>query len=220
MKTTQNMLDILSRHGIKHVYYYIGEKFILSEKLDITKDIPPIEVIVKKCFVGSDKYRYYNLEQLKNRFGKHVVSKDKNEYQKRLVRFDYRNPNFHPETGKPIGDMLLCEDLADEFINVENAKTTALIVFNTLDMHFAKMNIYLEDICLMLVVNGDKLYGEISQDCGRYKYIKENELSDLDKDVWRAGGSSELVLEKYQRLSKLINEYVLSLYELDKEEFS
>ncbi len=71
-----------------------------------------------------------------------------------------------------------------------------------------KNNIYFQDVCLMLTVDGDKLYGEISQDCGRYKYIKENELSDLDKDIWRSGGSSELVLQKYKYIRELLENYV------------
>lgn len=218
---TRNILDIFSRHQIKHSYWFIGEDYILNEKLDNEKDIPPLEVIVKRCFVGSDKHRYYNLQNLKNRFGMDLVKPNRVEYQKLLVRFDYRNPNFHPETKLPLGDILVCDDLADEFINVTNAKPTAIKIFQCLDKHFSKMNIYFEDVCLMLTVEGDKLYGEVSQDCGRYKYVKENELSDLDKDIWRAGGSSELVLDKYKMLSNIIKEYVKNtLYEQDKIDFA
>jgi phosphoribosylaminoimidazole-succinocarboxamide synthase len=222
MSMTKNLLDIFSRHNIQHTYWHVGPKFILNEKLDNSKDIPPIETIVKRCFVGSDKHRYYGLNNLTNRFGKKVVKSELNEYQKLLVRFDYRNPNFHPETGLPLGDILLCDDLADEFINTNVAKQSALNVFRCLDFHFSKMNIYFEDVCLMFTTSGDKLYGEVSQDCGRYKYVFENQLSDLDKDVWRAGGSSELVLQKYQMISSLVKNYVKNvLYEdEDKKDFA
>lgn len=217
MIMTKQLLDVFSRHLIKHSYWHVGSNFILNEKLDNEKDIPCLEVIVKRCFVGSDKHRYYEMHKLKNRFGNDVVKTEKNEYQKLLVRFDYRNPNFNPETGVPIGDILVCDDLADEFIDVSVAKSTALKIFKCLDQHFSRMSIYFEDVCLMLTVSGDKLYGEVSQDCGRYKYINENQLSDLDKDVWRAGGSSELVLQKYQMLSNLVRKYVKeTLYEEEK----
>jgi phosphoribosylaminoimidazole-succinocarboxamide synthase len=221
MTMTKNIIDIFSRHMIKHSYWFVGDTYILNEKLDNERDIPPLEVIVKRCFVGSDKYRYYKMDTFKNRFGQDLIKKERNEYQKLLVRFDFRNPNFHPETGVPIGDILVCDDLADEFINVEVAKPTAKKIFNCLDQHFSKMNVYFEDVCLMLTVEGDKLYGEVSQDCGRYKYVKENELSDLDKDVWRAGGSSQLVLQKYQMLSAIVKDYVKNvLYEQDKINFA
>jgi phosphoribosylaminoimidazole-succinocarboxamide synthase len=221
MTMTKNLLDIFSRHMIKHTYWFIGDTYILNETLDNNRDIPPIEVIVKRCFVGSDKHRYYKMDTLKNRFGQDLVKKERNEYQKLLVRFDYRNPNFDPDTGIPIGDILVCDDLADEFINVEVAKPTAKKIFNCLDENFSKMNIYFEDVCLMLTVDGDKLYGEVSQDCGRYKYVKENELTDLDKDVWRAGGSSQLVLQKYQMLSGIVKDYVKNvLYENDRINFA
>ena len=210
MLMTKNIIDIFSRFSIKHSYFFIGNKFILNLT---QKNLPPIEIIVKKCFVGSDYVRYYNLENCLNRFGKPVVNKNKfNEYNKYIVRFDYRNPNFNPETKKPLGDILLCDDLADEFINVEVAKKTALKIFKILDENFKKINLYFEDVCFMLDVNGDTMYGEVSQDCGRYKYLNNGEIVDLDKDVWRNWESFENVREKYKRIRKMIEKFV-------KEEF-
>jgi len=213
ISVTKNILDIFSRHCIKHTYLSIGKQYILSESINIETDIPPIEVIVKRCFIGSDKHRYYGMEKVKTRFGTPLVSEELKEYPEILVRYDYRNPNFHPETGIPIGDMLICDDLADQLINVEVSKKAAKHIFRVLMEHFEKMNIYMQDICLMLTVDGDKLYGEVSQDCGRYKYKHEHTLTDLDKDIWRAGGSSDLVLEKYKKLTSLVKAHVRSLYE-------
>ena len=210
MLMTKNIIDIFSRFSIKHSYFFIGNKFILNLT---QKNLPPIEIIVKKCFVGSDYVRYYNLDNCLNRFGKPVVNKNKfNEYNKYIVRFDYRNPNFNPETKKPLGDILLCDDLADEFINVEVAKKTALKIFKILDENFKKINLYFEDVCFMLDVNGDTMYGEVSQDCGRYKYLNNGEIVDLDKDVWRNWESFENVREKYKRIREMIEKFV-------KEEF-
>lgn len=213
MRMTKNILEIFSRHSIKHSYFYIGKTYILNESLNPDTDLPPVEVIVKRCFVGTDTVRYYNIENINNRFGQPVVKKDhQNEYQNLLVRFDYRNPNYNPDTKQPMGDMVLCDDLADEFINTAIAKKTAKHIFQVLDHHFSKNNLYFEDVCFMLTIEGDKMYGEVSQDCGRYKYTKENELTDLDKDVWRRGGSFELVLEKYKMISDIIEKYVKTLY--------
>ena len=210
MLMTKNIIDIFSRFSIKHSYFFIGNKFILNLT---QKNLPPIEIIVKKCFVGSDYVRYYNLDNCLNRFGKPVVNKNKfNEYNKYIVRFDYRNPNFNPITKKPLGDILLCDDLADEFINVEVAKKTALKIFKILDENFKKLNLYFEDVCFMLDVNGDTMYGEVSQDCGRYKYLNNGEVVDLDKDVWRNWESFENVREKYKRIREMIEKFV-------KEEF-
>ena len=210
MLMTKNIIDIFSRFSIKHSYFFIGNKFILNLT---QKNLPPIEIIIKKCFVGSDYVRYYNLENCLNRFGKPVVNKNKfNEYNKYIVRFDYRNPNFNPETKKPLGDILLCDDLADEFINVEVAKKTVLKIFKILDENFKKINLYFEDVCFMLDVNGDTMYGEVSQDCGRYKYLNNGEIVDLDKDVWRNWESFENVREKYKRIREMIEKFV-------KEEF-
>lgn len=33
-------------------------------------------------------------------------------------------------------------------------------------------------------------------------------MSDLDKDIWRAGGSSQLVLEKWSEMTKITHNYV------------
>ena len=208
MKMTKNIIDIFSRYSLKHSYFYIGENYILNESKNPEIDLPPVEVIVKRCFVGSDKVRYYNLEKLKNRFGKPMLKNWKNEYQKLLVRFDYRNPNINPDTNLPLGDLPLCDDLADEFLNSEIAKKTAKKCFTVLDEHFSKMNLYFEDVCFMLDVNGDTMYGEVSQDCGRYKYVEEDKLTDLDKDVWRNWGSFEIVLKQYQMLTNMIEKYV------------
>ncbi len=59
------------------------------------------------------------------------------------------------------------------------------------------------DLCLFISEDGALVFGEISQDCGRYRHF---DLGSLDKDVWRAGGSSESVLAKWQLLLDLIGQ--------------
>jgi phosphoribosylaminoimidazole-succinocarboxamide synthase len=213
MAMTRCTLNLLARSQIYHTYYYIGKKYILADVINNKVEVPPVEVIVKKIYVGTDKHRYFNLHTIINRFGKPIVQEQKhNEYQKWMVRFDFRNPNHHPVTKEPIGDYAMCDDLADELIDTKCAKALAMRAFDCLNSHFLKFNVYLEDICFMITVEGKRLYGEISQDCGRYKQIDESKLSDLDKDIWRAGGSSELVIEKYKKMTSLITDYMKTLY--------
>ena len=52
MKMTKSIIDIFSRYEIKHSYFFIGENFILNESLNPEKDLPPVEIIVKRCFAG------------------------------------------------------------------------------------------------------------------------------------------------------------------------
>lgn len=57
------------------------------------------------------------------------------------------------------------------------------------------------DLCLFISEDGKTVYGEISLDCGRYRYF---DLGSLNKDVWRTGGSSKEVLDKWNLLHKMI----------------
>ena len=106
----------------------------------------------------------------------------------------------------------MCDDLADFMINVDATKKLVRRTFDVLDFHFAAMGIYFEDICFMVTVDGSMHYYEISQDCGRYKALDENKLDDLDKDVWRAGGSSELVYQKWHQMTEIVQKYVPTVY--------
>lgn len=215
---TRDLMYVLDHENISHAYIFVGDKYVLCKRLKIPKldennnvvefnDIPPVEVIVKRCCVGTDKYRYFNIDKLISRYGDKIVGNNK-EYPGLLVRFDYRNPNHDPISGKPIGDEAMCDDLANLFINVDETKYLAKKTFSVLTKYFEKMNIYFEDVCFMITTDGKMHYYEISQDCGRYKQIDESGMTDLDKDVWRSGGSSELVYEKWNRMAVIVNDYV------------
>jgi hypothetical protein len=77
-----------------------------------------------------------------NRFGRPIGTQTSNgiTYDDLLVRFDYRNPNHHPETGEPIGDFSMCDDLADQLIDVK--KANAKHAFKTLIHHFEKIDMF------------------------------------------------------------------------------
>jgi len=240
--TTRNLLYIMAAHGIKHTYVYVGDEFILADKVRFP-DPPPVEVCVKKFHVGTHKHIYYDMDSLIDRTTGKKICGDNQEYSGMMVRFDYRNPNHISPTegqrlidmnhtqifvtplrskysedeiekilqemfpnGIPMGDYAMCEDLANRLINTEEAKKLAIKAFTVLSEFMASFGIQFQDVCLMMLCNGQKLFGEVSQDCGRYKYIEEDKLSAMDKDIWRAGGSSELVLEKWKKFSVLVED--------------
>ncbi|AYV78718.1 MAG: hypothetical protein Edafosvirus27_7 [Edafosvirus sp.] len=245
MEMTKNILYIFDSEQIPHAYIYIGKNYVLCKYLNPERDIPIVEIIVKKCFVGTDKYRYHMLDKKISRFGYPIVDDEKREYPEYIVRYDYRNPN-HTYTKKnddgtetildvpsfmdkktedslmadsagiimkkPKGDEVLCDDLANLFIDVNLSKKLAKKTFAVLDNHFKKMGIYFEDICFMITADGQMHYSEISQDCGRYKKIEEDKLTALDKDIFRAGGSSPLVFEKWKLMTEITKNYVKSIY--------
>ena len=125
--------------------------------------------------------------------------------------------------GIPMGDRAMCEGLADRFINDKNSSKLVSNAFKVLSEHFKNINIRFKDVCFMPTKEGDRLYGEVSQDCGRYEAIDpscesfqkcineplpwSDESQSLDKDIWRAGGTSDKVLEKWKRLTFLIDSY-------------
>lgn len=73
--------------------------------------------------------------------------------------------------GIPLGDYAMCEDLANNFLDVNASKELVLRAFKALEHHFLMMGIRFKDVCFMPTVDGTKLYGEVSQDCGRYDWL-------------------------------------------------
>jgi ATP phosphoribosyltransferase len=126
--------------------------------------------------------------------------------------------------GVPLGDFAMADELADKFICVKKARVLVKKAFKALSEHFSRMNIRFKDVCFMVVQDGDRLFGEVSQDCGRYEAIDPHvsafqkcvakklpwttDSACVDKDIWRAGGSSDHVLEKWKRLTFLVDAYV------------
>ena len=213
MKMTKDIIELISRHEIPHSYYYIGKNYIWTKNLDNEKDISNVEVIVKKYFIGSDKHNYYALEKYKNRFNKNIVNGELNEYNKLLVRFDFRNPDFNPITNQVLGDFTMCDDLSDEFINVEKSKKLVKKTFQIFSNLCDKFNYILFDCCFCVTVNGEEIYAEISQDCIRLRPKNLNELNDEEKKIWSTGGSSEnYVLYRYKTITEKLNTTLKKIY--------
>lgn len=115
-----------------------------------------------------------------------------------INELDFLNPN-----GNRLADEILAENIADWFIDVKQATQTALAVDSALEDFLNEKDIVHYDLCLFITEDGKTVFGEVSQDCGRYRHY---ELGSLDKDVWRAGGSSKDVLAKWQLLLDLISQ--------------
>lgn len=240
LRFIRNILEILDYHYIPHNYIYVSDNCIISNHLD-KHEMPPIEVIVKRYYIGTDKHNYYKLNECLSKynngldeetesmdqFGKKITVKvekqkivdSEDRYLEPIVRFDFRNPNVHPETFERLGDKVMSDDLANQMMNVQCAKELAKRTFNILEYHFNKMDLILKDICFMITTDGSKHYYEISPDSMRIvkKFIKpksftvKNEPDEsLDKDVWRAGGSSKLVVEKWEKVTDILENYVIN----------
>lgn len=95
MKMSRSMLELLWMNQIPHSYVYVGKTSVLVEHIP-NEDIPPLEVIVKAFYVGTDKHRYYDFtNKVKNAIKKITVGNEELlAYPKPYVRFDFRNPNL------------------------------------------------------------------------------------------------------------------------------
>lgn len=226
LRATKIFLEVLRKAGVEHAYQKVNDRWILSKLVlqaatpmdpdpfrpnDLREEsawgLPiaqPIETVIKRMHSGTSKHRYFGMSGCTVR-GKHPIypnmsiSND-DPYPAPIVRFDWRNPLQDP-SGKKLADEILPDQIADLFIDVKRAKVTALKVYDALSDFLGRHDIVCYDLCLFIAEDGETVFGEISQDCGRFRHF---DLGSLDKDVWRAGGSSEQVLAKWQMLLDLI----------------
>ena len=219
LKTTKLLVEALQKKGIKHAYTDFTDEFIIADLVlgtgkdrrfvpnDLTDTqlaklhkAPPIEVVVKSRHVGTPKHRYYQFEEYPTRSDHPSFDELKIEqestYPETVVRFDWRNP-MYSKKGERLADEVLSEQMADWFINVQKAKRTAEQAYEIMRSFLAEKGIDLWDVCFFITEDGSTLFGEVSQDCGRYRLFSTDD--SLDKDVWRSGGSSKKVSEKWQQ---------------------
>lgn len=200
LRATKRMVDVLKQAGIPHAYRVVGERYVLAEYVDD----PNVEVIVKQYHSGTSKHRYYGMAGRRVRAGSNFEDtyfENMGAYPHPIVRFDWRNPFEHPTTGVRLADEVMPEDVADWWIDTKMARRTALRTFDVLSEFLGQRDVLLYDLCLFISADGSTVFGEISQDCGRFRHF---DLGELDKDVWRAGGSHDEVLEKWKLLCEVI----------------
>lgn len=211
VKASAVFAELLKKNGVQHAYLDYGNEFILAR---IIKNAPNIEVVVKNFHTGTSKHRYFGMNGSKVRashpFYGGMEIKNMEAYPQPLVRFDWRNPFFHPTTKEMLADEVLGDNQADWFIDVKEARKTAMKTFSLVSNYLGDADVLPYDLCLFISEDGKTVFGEISPDCGRYRHM---DYGSLDKDVWRAGGSSEMVLEKWNLLTKLItNKELMNKY--------
>ncbi len=228
LRASKIFAEVLAEAGIRHAYRQINDRWVLADLLlqpaterdpspfrpaDLTDaqlaalDVaPPIEVILKRMHSGTSKHRYFGMAGWPVRkshplYGGMSFAAD-DAYPLPIVRFDWRNPLLD-DGGKRLADEILPDSVADWYIDVDRARQTALQTFEALAEFLGDHDVVCYDLCLFITEGGDTVFGEISQDCGRYRHF---DLGSLDKDVWRAGGSSEQVLAKWQMLLDVITD--------------
>jgi phosphoribosylaminoimidazole-succinocarboxamide synthase len=220
--------EVLRRAGIPHTYRRVTDRFVLSELVlqprtalvpspfrpaDLSPEelarlavAPPIEVVVKRMHSGTSKHRYHAMAGQPVRRDHPTYAGmsfgPEEAYPQAIARFDWRNP-LKSAAGERLADEVLPDAVADWFIDTARARATALSVYDALTDFLGDHDIVCYDLCLFVTEDGRTVFGEISQDCGRFRHF---DLGSLDKDVWRAGGSHEQVLAKWQLLLDSIAE--------------
>lgn len=219
LRAAKKFLEILQSSGIAHTYTQVNDRWILSqlvlqpaqkgkhrpfrptdlsaEQINALPTANPIEVIVKRYHEGTPKHRYDGFAAYPTRAGKYLI--DDGKYPDVVVRFDWRNP-MHNAKGERLADEVLPEDMAEWFIDTAAARQTVLGAFQALSHFLFSKGLELRDICFFVSTDGRTLFGEVSPDGMRVRDATGN----LDKDIWRAGGSSELLLEKWQQLAGIV----------------
>jgi len=232
---TNFFLEIMWRNGLDHSYYCINNNGVILSEL--IKDIPMIEVVVKRYCAGTDKHSYYGMVNMSNFCDlRENVSADPKYKGGAYVRFDWRNPNhlingrnpvespwyyiYENKVGKekffeeflckyckPLGDKCLPEHLAKREIDVDTAKRNVLKLFYSISHYFDMMGLEIQDACFMIDRSGSLFWSEINQDCMRIK----SKNNSFDKDIWRTGGSDvkEKILDKWGQFNPLLSQCLI-----------
>jgi phosphoribosylaminoimidazole-succinocarboxamide synthase len=217
VQASEILVKQLTKYQLQHAFHYYDERmeaivadliieatpnglYFTPQDINVS-NLPvfsPIEVIVKKSHVGTPKYRYRDIDKYPTRNCQ--IIKEAGDYPNIIVRFDWRNP-LHDENNKRLADEVMPEEMADWWIDTKQAKNTAKKAFVLLEKYLLARGIKLLDICFFIDASGKIIYSEISPDCMR---VRANDES-LDKDIWRAGGSSEEILRKWSHFLELIS---------------
>ncbi|MFO0555687.1 MAG: non-canonical purine NTP pyrophosphatase [Polyangiaceae bacterium] len=229
LRAMRQLLEVLRAAGLRHAYRTVTDKWVLSDLVmpaevefakygvpafdppDLTREeklalakAPPIEVVVKRYHGGTSKHRYRGMDgstvRTSHPLYPHMPIRVSDAYPTVVVRFDWRNP-LRDANGDRVADEILPTCMADWYLDAARAERTARRAFSALEQHLGDRDIVIYDLCLFIAEDGETLYGEVTQDCGRFRHF---ELGHLDKDVWRAGGSSEQVLAKWALLSEML----------------
>jgi phosphoribosylaminoimidazole-succinocarboxamide synthase len=205
------------------------------KKIEKLPRAPPIEIIAKRYLTGTTKHGCVGMAgsviRKSHQFYNKMILEPNGALPEIIIRFDWRNPLNQEGKGKIIAEQILGDikdnnslvkdirkkieiwgdrvadavlplQIADFFIDVKQAQRTAFLTAKVIEEFLATKEIVFYDLCMFISEDGKLVYGEISPDCGRYRHL---DLGSLDKDVWRTGGSSKEVIEKWNLLTELIS---------------
>lgn len=227
LRASKALLEVVAKSGATHTYRAFNDGLIISElvmpestgeqhndfiPMDLTIEqrdrvarAAPIEVIVKRFHSGTPKHRYFGMSGTAARQGIGIGSgryiKDDAKYPQLVTRFDWRNPMVSPN-GERLADEVLPETMANWYIDVVQASQTARAAFGGIERSLGAVGLELWDMCFFITEDGKKIFSEISPDCMRVRSKDES----LDKDVWRSGGSSQLVTEKWTKFVEIVEQ--------------
>jgi hypothetical protein len=162
-----------------------------------------IEVRVKRYHIGSPIHRYRYVSAYSTAHGGPPLDRW-SRFDPPIVCFDWRHP-LKDDDGKALADEPLPDDYAGVWIDdVKRAKDLARDTFDWIEQRFESCGLKLIDICFFIDRTGRVIFGEISPDCMRVRSDASDAAEALDKDQWRSGGDPAEIVERYQRLQKIV----------------
>ena len=227
------LADLVLPHDVEFKKYGIPvfvPPDLSTEAIDALPKAPAIEIIAKRYLTGTTAHGCIGMAGSRIRkshpfYAGMPLEKD-GALPEMLIRFDWRNPLNQIGRGERLirqilgnikcpkvlrnllvryldrtADMALPPQLADLYIDRAKAQRTAFLTAMALEEFLASKQIVFYDLCMFIDESGTLVYGEISPDCGRFRHL---DLGSLDKDVWRTGGSSQDVINKWMLLVQLL----------------
>ena len=80
------------------------------------------------------------------------------------------------------------------YLDTKKVKQAILSLYCAFAYYSGKVGLEIIDGCSMLNNDGSMIWSEINPDCMRVKLNQDNIRTDMDKDIWRAGGSSSKLI--------------------------
>lgn len=188
---------------------------LVQEKVDACN----LEVRVKRFHIGSPVHRYRYTEQYASAQQDESPIRKWSRFDKPIVCFDWRNP-LTDDAGVRLADEPISDDYASVWIqDVDSAKKLARNTFLWMEKLFREANLLLIDICFFIDRPGKKVFGEISPDCMRVRFLDgdPNTAESFDKDIWRNGEKEMLLLDRYKKLHELLFNQSLKIHENGKK---
>lgn len=148
--------DLLHSNGILTSTLAVKDDRILMQKTGMA----PIEVVVKRSFKGSAAHEYEKIDSTPRRAG---APFQKGQIHEPYVRFDWR-------VAPPGFDKVMPDELANQFVNTENARATAFQAFALIESALREVGIQPFGACFFMNESGNIICSEVSPDCFRSSY--------------------------------------------------